>query len=72
MRLVRTGLLLALACQGIYWLGVMLQQGEEPLSLLGVVLAQGYGIPLMAMTALGLGLALWGAISAARRRRTPG
>jgi hypothetical protein len=72
MRLVRTGLLLALACQGIYWLGVMLQQGEEPLSLLGVVLAQGYGIPLMAMTTLGLGLALWGAISAARRRRTPG
>jgi hypothetical protein len=28
-------------------------------------------VPLMAMTALGLALALWGAVSEARRRRTP-
>jgi hypothetical protein len=72
MRLVRTGLLLALACQGLYWLGVVLERGDEPLSLLGMVLAQGYMVPLMAMTALGLALALWGAVSEARRRRTPG
>jgi NADH:ubiquinone oxidoreductase subunit 6 (subunit J) len=72
MRLVRTGLLLAMICQGLYWLGVVLERGEEPLSLLGMVLARGYMMPLMALTALGLLLALWGGISEARRRRTPG
>lgn len=72
MRLVRTGLLLAMICQALYWLGVVLERGEEPLSLLGMVLARGYMMPLMALTALGLLLALWGGVSEARRRRTPG
>lgn len=72
MRLARTGLLLALACQALYWLGVALERGEEPLSLLGMVLARGYGVPLMALTGLGLALALWGAVATARGRRRPG
>lgn len=72
MRLVRTGLLLALACQGLYWLGVALEGQREPLALLGLVLARGYGGALFAMTGLGLLVTAWGALSAARGRRRAG
>ena len=70
MRLVKSGLLLALACQGIYWLGVMLERGGEPLSLMGAVIVYGYGRGLLAMTGLALLLAAWGGLTTFRSRRS--
>lgn len=72
MRLARTGLLLALASQGIYWLGVFLRGAREPLSLLGLVLAEGYGAFFLALTALGLLIAAWGLVAGLRRRGRAG
>lgn len=72
MRLVRSGLLLALACQGIYWLGMMLERGEGPLSLMGAIVVHGYGWGLLAITGLGLLLAAAGGLATLRSRRRTG
>lgn len=72
MRLLRSGLLLAVASQGIYWLGVALERQQEPLSLLGLVIVRGYGAYFVAITAIGLVLAVLGGLSALRARRRAG
>ena len=72
MRLVRSGLLLAFACQGIYWLGVVLERQQEPLALLGMIIIRGYGGFFLAMTAVGLAVAVLGFLSALWGRRRAG